>query len=128
MHSPLLNDCRGPTITIRHGVVHVRLTALPSRDTSADHGRIDFSDGASSPPVVKMQTPPEVRPCRIFFKTGSCSLRGRCQMLSHAEMRSYLLGNSHAQIVMECNVRMALFRQLDHPTRDIESKPSTSKP
>ena len=29
-----------------------------------------FSEGPSSPPVVKMQTPPGVNPWRIFLNTG----------------------------------------------------------
>jgi hypothetical protein len=52
-----------------------------------------FSDGPSNPPVVKMQIPPEVRPCKIFFKTGTWSVKGICPILSHAEMKSYFLGS-----------------------------------
>ena len=57
-----------------------------------------FSDGASSPPIVKMQIPPELSPFRSFFSTGFCCDNGTCQMLSHADMTSYALGNSHLQM------------------------------
>ena len=57
-----------------------------------------FSDGASSPPMVKMKIPPGLRPFTSFLSTGSCRDNGTCQMLSHAEMKSYCPGSSHSQM------------------------------